>query len=374
MKSNNSALIIGGGVIGCSIAYHLARENLQVQLLEKNSIAGAASGVAGGFIAPLQEDLPHGATLVAAQESRLLLMESLPRLYEDSGIEVEYASPGILRLAYDKDQLIDLRDRFSWQKDLNMDVRLVSGSEAQELEPGIAGDVIGGLFSPNEGNLNSKRLVRAFAQAAHNKGAILTENTKVTGLILEGQSIKGVNTSVGEFRADYTIICSGSWSDEFHQSLGLDIPVSPVKGQILATRSVPVPISRPVWSGITYLIPKLDGSIVIGTTREHVGFQPEPNIEGISTILSNAIRIVPTIKSASLRKVWAGLRPYTPDQTPIIGKIPGIEGVLLATGHYRSGILMSTITGNIIRELILEGEKEYMLPFNISRFSSNIDK
>ena len=137
---------------------------------------------------------------------------------------------------------------------------------------------------------------------------------------------------------------------------------------------MPVPISRPVWSGITYLIPKLDGSIVIGTTREHVGFQPEPNIEGISTILSNAIRIVPTIKSASLRKVWAGLRPYTPDQTPIIGKIPGIEGVLLATGHYRSGILMSTITGNIIRELILEGEKEYMLPFNISRFSSNIDK
>lgn len=373
MKSNYTALIIGGGVIGCSVAYHLANENIQVRLLEKTHIAGAASGVAGGFIAPLQEDLPHGATLIAAQESRLRLIELLPRLYADSGIDIEYASPGILRLAYDKDQLDDLHNRFSWQKDLNMDVRLVSGLEAKELEPGIADGAIAGLLTPNEGNLNSKRLVRAFAQAAHNKGAILNENTKVTGLILEGQTIKGVNTSAGAFRADYTIICSGSWSNEFQQSLGLDIPVSPVRGQILATRSVPSPISRPVWSGITYLIPKLDGSIVIGTTREHVGFQSEPNIEGISTILSNAIRLVPNIKSASLRKVWAGLRPYTPDQTPIIGKVPGIDGILLATGHYRSGMLLSTITGNIIKELIIEGEKDYMQPFNISRFNPHID-
>ena len=365
-----SVIIIGGGIIGCSIAYHLSKANSKVTIIEKRKIGSAASGIAAGMIAPLSEGLPKGPTLAVAQESRSLLLELIPKLQEDSGIDVEYSSPGILHLAYTAEEVDDLNLRLTWQKEFNMNLDWLSGIEAKKIEPSIAEDVLGALLSPNEGNLNSRRLVRSFAQAASNNGAVLMENTEVTGIIFSGNRVTGVNTTAGNMYADWVVMCSGPWSNHYGGWLGIDIPVFPVRGQIMAVRLLPSPITRTVWNGITYMIPKRDGSIVIGTTREHVGYKDKPTLSGISTILTNALKLVPQIADAELHKVWSGLRPYTQDEIPIIGTIPKIEGAILAVGHYRSGILLSAITGSMVSDLVRNGEKEYMLPFNISRFQS----
>ena len=207
------------------------------------------------------------------------------------------------------------------------------------------------------------------AQAAARKGATLLEDTEVIGLLYQQHRITGVRLASGSLEADWVVMASGAWAGQYGGWLGMDLPVLPVRGQILATRILPAPISGGVWHGITYLLPKADGSIVIGTTREEVGFRDKPTIQGIAGILSSAIELVPAMARAELRKVWAGLRPASPDGVPILGPVDGWDGVLMAVGHYRSGILLSAVTGSLITKYITKGEDKPILPFGLSRFA-----
>ena len=190
------------------------------------------------------------------------------------------------------------------------------------------------------------------------------------GLLYQERRVTGVRLASGDLEADWVVMASGAWAGQYGNWLGVDLPVRPVRGQILATRILPSPISGGVWHGITYLVPKADGSIVIGTTREEVGFRDKPTIQGIAGILSSAIELVPAMAGAELHKVWAGLRPASPDGVPILGPVDGWEGVLLAVGHYRSGILLSAATGKLITDFITKGEERSLMPFGLSRFAS----
>ena len=166
MVSGNHVIVIGGGVIGCSIAYYLAEAGVRVTIVERGKIGGAASGVAAGMVASLSEGLPKGPALDAAQKSRALLLELLPRLQEESGIDVEYLPSGILHMAFTEEEESDLKGRLEWQTPLNMGVRWISAQEAHSMEPALAEGARGALLSPQEGHLNSRRLVRALAQGA----------------------------------------------------------------------------------------------------------------------------------------------------------------------------------------------------------------
>jgi glycine oxidase len=212
--------------------------------------------------------------------------------------------------------------------------------------------------------------VRAFAQGAARRGATLIQDTEVMGLLCQERRVTGVRLASGDLEADWVVMASGAWAGQYTDWLGVDIPVHPVRGQILAARILPSPISAGVWHGITYLVPKADGSIVMGTTREEVGFRDKPTIQGIAKILSSAIDLVPAMAGAELHKVWAGLRPASPDGIPILGPVEGWEGVLMAVGHYRSGILLSAATGKLITDFITKGEERSLMPFGLSRFAS----
>ncbi|MBI4282559.1 MAG: glycine oxidase ThiO [Chloroflexi bacterium] len=370
VTSNKHVVVIGGGVIGCSIAYHLASAGIRVTVVERGRVGGAASGVAAGMVASLSEGYSQGEPLKLALGSRALLLELLPQLQKESGIDVEYRSPGILHIAKTPEEEEGLKARLKWQEPLNMGVRWLTAQELRRMEPALGEGVRGALFSPQEGHLNSRRLVRAFAQGAARRGATLLQDTEAMGLVQQERRVVGVRLASGNLEADWVVLASGSWVGQYRDWLGVDIPVHPVRGQILAARILPSPISAIVWHGLTYLLPKADGSIVIGTTQEDAGFRDQPTIEGIAGILSRAIELVPAMAGAGLHKAWAGLRPASPDEIPILGPIDGWEGVLMALGHYRSGMLFSMATGKLITDYIARGEETPLLPFGLSRFAS----
>ena len=370
IASNNHVVVVGGGVIGCSIAYQLAGTGVRVTVVERGKLGGGASGVAAGMVAALSEGFSAGEPLKLALEGRSLLLELLPQLQKESGIDVEYLCPGILHLALTQEDEEGLKARLEWQEPLGMEVRWLTSQEVRHKEPALGEGIRGALYSPQEGHLNSSRLVRAFAQGAARRGATLLQDTEVMGLLCHQRRVTGVRLASGDLEADWVVMASGAWAGRYGDWLGVDIPVHPVKGQILATRILPAPISGGVWHGLTYLVPKADGSIVIGTTREEVGFRDSPTIQGIASILSSAIKLVPAMAGAELHKVWAGPRPASPDGIPILGPVDGWEGVLLAGGHYRSGILLSAATGKLISDYITRGEERPLSPFGLSRFAT----
>ena len=368
--SEQRVVIIGGGVIGCSIAYHLAGAGANVTLVERGKVGSGASDVAAGMVAALSENLALGEPLSLALRSRSLLLDMLPSLQSESGIDVEYLSPGILHIGVTEDEEAELRGRLSWQEPLGMGVRWLEPQEVYRAEPALGEGVRGALFSPNEGHLNSRRLVRAYAQAAARRGATILQDTEVRGLMNRQRRVTGVRLASGEIEADWVVMASGAWAGRHGDWLDLNIPVQPVRGQIVSTRILPSPISSIVWRGITYLVPKADGAIVIGTTRERVGFTDRATLRGVSGILAGAIDLVPAVADAELGHVWAGLRPGSPDDSPILGPVDGWDGLLLAVGHYRSGILLSAATGKLIADCIVGGDAAPMLPFALSRFST----
>ena len=351
------------------MAYHLAGAGLRVTVVERGKVGGGTSGVAAGMVAALSEAQAGGEHLKLALESRALHLELLPRLQDESGIDVEYIPSGIVHLAFSPEDEERLKARLEWQEPLGMDVRWLSAQEAHRLEPSLADGVTGALLSPQEGHLNSRRLVRALAQGAARRGVTILQETQVMGLLSRQGRVTGVKLPSGDMEGEWVVVASGAWAGQHGGWLGVDVPVQPVRGQILATRILPCPISRVVWHGINYLVPKADGSIVMGTTAEEAGFRDRATLGGIAGILRGGMRLVPAVADGELAHTWAGLRPRTPDGLPILGAVPGLEGVLLAVGHFRSGILLSAVTGKLISDYIAGGETGTVEPFGLSRFS-----
>lgn len=370
MPSNSHVVVIGGGVIGCSVAYHLAGAGLRVTVVERGRVGGGASGVAAGMVAPLSETQSPGHHLKLALESCALHLSLLPRLQEESGIDVEYLPSGILHLAFTSEDEGRLRARMEWQKPLDMGVQWLSSQEARRVEPALGEGITGALLSPQEGHLNSGRLVRALAQGAARRGVSILQDTEVVGLLSRLGRVTGVRLPSGDLEGEWVVLASGAWAGQYGGWLGVDVPVHPVRGQILAARALPCPISRVVWHGITYLVPKADGSMVMGTTSEEAGFRDKATLQGVADILRGAIRLVPAVAEGELHRVWAGLRPASPDGLPILGPIPGLEGILLAVGHFRSGILLSAITGKMVSDYISRGDIQALQLFSLSRFAS----
>ena len=215
MASDDSVVIIGGGVIGCSIAYHLAVAGVDVTLVDRGKPGAGASSVAAGMVASISEDLAQGAPLNLAMESRALLLDMLPRLQEESGIDVEYLCPGILHLALTGEDEEALQARLKWQEPLNMGVRWLDSWEAYRMEPALREGLRGALFSPLEGHLNSRRLVRAFAQGAARRGATILQDTEVKGLLYQQSRVSGVRAASGDMEADWVVIASGAWTNRY---------------------------------------------------------------------------------------------------------------------------------------------------------------
>lgn len=370
MSQTADVAVIGGGVIGCSVAYHAARLGARVTLLEAGEIGSGASGAAAGMLSGQSEAHEPGPFLNLLLKSRALHVPLSETLLEETGLDVEYVRAGALHVALDERRAGDLAEWYSRQKAQGLSATWLDAGEARELEPALSPDLVAGLYLPEDAQVNPPRLVQALALAARSRGARIEEATSVTGFLTEGERVTGVRTSSGVLSAGAVVLAGGVGSSSLMQQLGTSLPIHPVKGEILAVRPASALVKANVWGDGCYLVPKRDGRVIIGATEEPGVHDRRPTLGGVAALSGAALETVPGLTSAPFHSAWGGLRPTAPDNLPVLGPAEGWEGLLIATGAHRNGVLLAPIVGQSIAALALGEEPSVdVSPFSPGRFA-----
>jgi glycine oxidase len=347
-------IIVGGGVIGCACAFYLAQAGARSLLLERTHIAAEASGGAGGLLtAHAQTDEP-GPLLDLMRAGRALFEPLAAELRARTEMDIELRPLGPLVPASGETQAAAVRRRVAWQAERGLPAEWLDAGEARRLEPGLADGVRGAGWFREDHHVNNTELTQALATAARQLGARIRTGVQVTDLVRVGDRIAGVQTETGTLEADAVVVAAGCWSARFEKALGLPIPVVPAKGQMVVAR-LPVPATRHVVYQDVYVIPRASGEHILGSTVEYVGHDKRVTVEGLTSILARATRLVPALREAEMVASWGCLRPATPDGMPVIGPVPGRRGALLASGHFRHGILLGPVTGRLVADLVVAG-------------------
>jgi glycine oxidase len=369
------AVFVGGGVIGLCCAWRAAQRGARVAVLERAEPPAGATNVAAGMLAPVGE-LTFGEPqlLELTLASSRLYPEFVAELEAASGESTGYVRQGALHVALDRDEAAQLRRVHDLQRSLDLEAQWLAPRRCRELEPGLTPSSNGGVLVPGEASIDPRRLVKALAAALAAAGGELRTGCEVRAGIFEGERLAGVLTAAGEeLRADNVVLANGAWSGATDWLPDhARPPVRPVKGEVLELRGrdgAPAPAERILASERVYLVPREDGRLIVGATVEERGFDTTVSAGGILELLREAYRLLPDVAEMELVGSLAGLRPGTPDNLPLIG--PGaIEGLLLATGHFRNGILLAPLTGDLIAAL-LAGEPlpDAATPANPARLS-----
>jgi glycine oxidase len=369
-QHTTDVVIAGGGVIGCSIAYQLGKAGAEVIVVEREEVASEASSAAAGLLAPIGEISGQSAYANLLLASWSLYPELLPTLEEASGVQAEYYCPGSLHTATNAADAGLLRRQMATWGSLGLQVTWLTGDEVRAQESLLTSGVEAAIYTPKDGSIKPAAVTRAYARAARQQGVLFYERTEITGIQHNSSRVTGVQTALGEvISCNQLVIAAGAWSARFGEWLGFSIPVSPMRGQILSLRQPASPLKHILFGEGVYLVPKLDDTIYVGATVEQAGFDKSVTAEGIAWLLSSAIQLVPVLGSAPIANIWAGLRPWSPDRRPILGKAPGWENVTLATGHSATGFELSAITGVTIAELVMTGQTpEIIRAFGVERF------
>jgi glycine oxidase len=363
-------VVVGGGVIGASIAYYLSEQGVRVTLLERGQAGGHASLASAGLLHPLRRDDAVTALRELASASFALFPDLTARLHEVSGIDPEFRVSGWLLTATDEVESAELRAQ-SQRADPALGFRLISGDEAREMEPVLSPGIVAALHMPRGAQVYVPSYLQALTHTAARLGATIRRGVDVADLCVSEGRVTGVMTVDGEeIAAGHTVIAGGAWTAQTARRLGVSLPVFPLRGQIMSLYAVPAPLRRVVHGGEVYLSPKSDGSIVVGATYEDAGFDDRLTAEGMAYLFNSALRTAPGLANATFRQAWVGLRPASQDGIPILGAVPGWRDVAVATGHRAEGVLLSAITGQLMAQY-LRGEATGLplAPFDPGRFA-----
>lgn len=344
-------VVVGGGIIGAAVSFALAKEGLKVELLEKGEPGRQASWAAGGILTPvhLAEYPTPLASLCAAS---LELYEPLVReLRELSPIDPEYRVTGLLLVATDGEGEEAARSLEAWKRERGRPVERLTGDGARERQPGLSPAVRSALLLPDIAQVRNHRMTAALLEAASRKGVEIRSGTPVTGFLRVPGRVNGVKTPRGDVYAGTTVLCAGAWSGEVLRSVGLELPVRPVKGQMLVLAAEPDRIRHVILERDEYLVPRADGRVLVGSTIEEAGFDTTVTLGAVGRLARRADELVPGLGKLPLVRSWAGLRPATPDRLPYLGPAP-MEGLVVATGHFRNGILMAPVTGALVADIL----------------------
>lgn len=351
MAKNPDVLVVGGGIVGAAIAWRLTKDGRSVTILEKGEIGREASWAAGGMLTPVHlADYPPA--LAEACGASLALYEPLCReVAAASGVDPEYRVTGLLLLVTDDAGEEAARELEAWKRQRNQPVERLTRDQAIEAEPRLTPHLRRALRLPDIAQVRNNRMAVALAEAARRKGAEIRPNTPVTGFLRVPGRVTGVKTPRGDVYAGTTVLAAGAWSADLLRPLGLDLKVKPIKGQILLAGGPPDFCRHMILDGESYLIPRADGRILIGSTLEDAGFDKSVILDAIGDLAARGARLMPELGKLPMVTSWAGLRPATPDRLPYLGKGP-VDGLIVATGHYRNGILLAPITAEVVADLL----------------------
>jgi glycine oxidase len=376
-ESNNQfdAVFVGGGVIGLACAWRAAQRGAGVCVLERERPAAGATGVAAGMLAPVGEaSWGEEKLLTLNRESLRRWPEFAAQLGSEAAMDVKFAPRGALHLALDRDEAEELRRRYELHRRLGLDSDWLSGRECRDLEPGLATAVRGGAHVPGEASVDPRRLAAALLAALDSRGVPVHSGAEVVSAARKRGSWRVGTLDGREFVADTLVLTAGCWSGKVEWlPLAAWPPIRPVKGEILTLGG---PADEPACERIVagervYLVPRADGRLIVGATVEERGFDTTLTAGGVHELLREGYRLLPEIAELELLEATAGLRPGTPDNAPLIG--PGlVEGLMVATGHFRNGVLQAPVTADSIAALLAgEPVPVDLAPFSAERFATH---
>ena len=362
-------VIIGGGAIGLAIGWRLQQAGVQTVLFDRREAGRASSWLSAGMLAPdTERGFEDEALYHLGRESLRRWPSFVAALEAASGLGVDYRTGGTLHVADDRDAAEALRRHFAFQREQGLDVQWLTGAEARDMEPFLAPRLPGAVYASSDHQVDNRLLVEALITAYQKAGGTLREHTPVEAI--EPGEPAAIRVDGERVEARHVIVAAGAWS---RQSGGLvpnlRPPVRPIKGQMLQLKmQAPFDLQHVVWGRDAYLAPKSNGRLLVGATVEEMGFDTSVTAGGLYSILEAAWRIVPGIYDLEVTETWAGLRPGSRDNDPLLGDA-GKPGVVYATGHYRNGILLVPLTADEIVHHIQTGEtSEWLKPFSPSRF------
>ena len=292
-------------------------------------------------------------------------------MFEETAVDIELERSGTLYAAFTDADVVEIRRRFDWQKSSGLAVEYLNAESARKLEAFISPDVREALFFPNDWQVENRKLLAALQKYAALSQIEIIENAEVTKLLSENGKIIGAETARQTFTAEKVVLATGAWTS-FIKADGFSMPkVKPMRGQMIAFQTAKRLFQKVIYSPRGYLVPRLDGRILVGATVEDVGFDKSNTDAGIDFLRDNALEIAPSLVNLNTAEKWAGLRPFAADGLPILGAFPEIENLLIATAHYRNGILLAPLTAEIIADLIVgDGASKYLKAFSPRRFQT----
>lgn len=364
--------VVGAGVIGLAIGWRLAAAGCRVTLFDAGAAGRGASWAAAGMLAACAEAEPgEEGLLPLTRESQLLWPGFAADLEAASGMAVDLRTEGTLTIALTADDGARLRHLFAFQKSLGLPVEWLSAAEARRREPYLSGQLSGTVLSPEDHQVDNRKVAEALKVAAVRAGATLHEHVAVEK-VDTAAATRGVVAGGVHHAADVVVLAAGAWSRGIEIAPARPLPVRPIKGQMLALRMDPANplLSHVLWAPGSYLVPRRDGRLIVGATTEERGFDPDLTAGGQLALLTQAWRALPGIEELPILEQWVGFRPGSRDDAPILGPSPEAEGLIYATGHHRNGILLLPVTTKVIVDLILEGRLDPVAaPFGAERFA-----
>ena len=368
VSTTQNVVIVGGGIAGMSTAYYLGESGVSSLVIEPDSIGSHASGFAYGGLS----HLGGGDPVFPLAEAGIRLHRELSRrLPDETGVKIEYRPRESLGLVFTEDEARAAKAGLHWrQSQQGPNVRWLEAEEVETLEPRISDEVLGAVHARGNSDVEPYQLMLALAHGAERVGATILHG-RATGLKRSGGRVTAVVTDSGEVRCDTVVLAMGPWTGQMSDPLGVPIKVRPLKGQILRLRAPGAPFEYSIgWAG-NYATTKPDGMLWAGTTEEDAGFDESPTSEARDRIMGSLLKMVPSLADAQLVRQTACLTPLSADGLPVLGAVPGWEGVYVATGGERIGILLGPAMGRVTADLIAKGSSDIPIePFSPGRFSA----
>jgi glycine oxidase len=344
--------IAGGGLIGGAIALELAQAGLRVGVFDQGEPGREASWAGAGILSPAPENPGAIPMVPLGQASMALYPEFVAAVEESSGQSVGFRPKGTLEALFSKEAARDLSTLIALHHGLGLKAEPLRAEDARELEPALSPEVEAAALRPEDASVDNRALTRAVLHAAQQSGVEIFPGHAVRAIWREGDRCAGLELQGEKVSAKWTLVAAGCFSQRI-EGVKAYAPVRPAKGQMIALRADGLDIERVLWSEKIYLVPRNDGRILAGATVEYVGFDKHVTAGSVEKILSAAMELAPELASARIEETWAGLRPDSPDHLPILGPTD-LEGLVIATGHFRSGILLTPITARLVRQWVME--------------------
>lgn len=361
-------LIIGGGVIGLSIARELAFDHT-VSVVERGTCGKAASSAAAGMLGAQAEAYGDDAFFRLCIGSREMYPQLAASLLDETGIDVELDNAGTLLLSFSAADISERQTRFAWQKAAGFEIEQLSATDIRRAEPFVSTDVLGGFYLPDDGQIDNRKLVEALRRSCEIRGVNFFENTAIEKLAVENGRITGAFAGNTIFSADKVVLAAGAWGTSIDAEVELPFVIKPMRGQILQFRTAKRLFEHVIVGPRGYIVPRSDGRVLAGATMDDAGFDETITNDATSHLIESTTEISPSLGSQKPQDAWTGFRPFAPDRLPVLGRVPNADGLHLALGHFRNGILLSPITAKIIAGEI-RGDASSPEEFSPARFFS----